>query len=40
MRNNEEDMKIGDINERLPLRQLYNRPGSINPQGVLPMCPE
>lgn len=31
---NEEDMKIGDIIERLPLRQIYNRPGSINPQGV------
>ncbi len=37
---NEEDIKIGDIIERLPLRQIYNRLGNINPQGVLPMCPE
>ena len=31
---NEEKMRVEDIIERLPLRQIYNRPGSINPGRV------
>jgi len=31
---NEDRMKIEDVVERLPLRQIYNRPGSINPMKV------
>jgi transposase InsO family protein len=31
---NEEKMRVEDIIERLPLRQIYNRPGSMNPGRV------
>ena len=30
----EEKLRIADIIERLPLRQIYNRPGSMNPGKV------